>query len=100
MNYTQTKVKVMQFMNLKERIKKRSTYTFDKVDERFVVGIECIGIIYSVTFSTNIEYQETGNVNIDDQLKNLLINGLIETDGFVEKLMKVENRERNLDTLL
>ena len=87
-------------MNLKERIKCRSTYSFNKVDERFVVGIECVGVKYSVTFSTNIEYQDTGNVNIDEQLKNLLINGLIETDGFVQKLEKIENRERNLDSLL
>jgi hypothetical protein len=87
-------------MNLKERIKSRSTFSFEKVNERFVVGIECIGIKYSVTFSTNIQYQSTGTVNIDDQLKNLLINGLIETEGFVNKLQKIENREKNLDILL
>jgi len=90
----------MEFMNLKERIKSRSTFSFEKVNERFVVGIECIGIKYSVTFSTNIQYQSTGTVNIDDQLKNLLINGLIETEGFVNKLQKIENREKNLDILL
>jgi hypothetical protein len=90
----------MEFMNLKERIKTRSTFSFEKVGDRFVVGIECIGIKYSVTFSTNIQYQDTGNINIDGELKNLLINGLIESDGFVQKLEKVENREKNLDILL
>ena len=90
----------MEFMNLKERIKSRSTFSFDKVNERFVVGIECIGVKYSVTFSTNVQYQDIGNINIDGELKNLLINGLIESDGFVHKLEKIENRERNLDKLL
>ena len=90
----------MEFMNLKERIKSRSTFSFEKEGDRFIVGIECIDTKYSVTFSTNIQYQNTGTVNIDGELKNLLINGLIETEGFVNKLQKVENRERNLDALL
>jgi len=88
----------MEFMNLKERIKSRSTFSFEKVNERIVVGIECIDTKYSVTFSTNIEYQNVGNIDIE--LKNLLINGLIETEGFVNKLEKIENREKNLDILL
>ena len=87
-------------MNLKERIKSRSTFSFEKEGDRFIVGIECIDTKYSVTFSTNIQYQNTETVNIDNQLKNLLINGLIETDGFVNKLHKIENREKNLDILL
>lgn len=87
-------------MNLKERIKSRSTFSFEQVGDKFLVGIECIDTKYSVTFSTNIQYQNTETVNIDDQLKNLLINGLIVTEGFVNKLEKVENRERNLDALL
>jgi len=86
----------MEFMNLKERIKSRSTFSFEKVNERIVVGIECIDTKYSVTFST--EYQNVGNIDIE--LKNLLINGLIEIEGFVNKLGKVENREKNLDILL
>jgi hypothetical protein len=90
----------MEFMNLKERIKSRSTFSFEQVGDKFLVGIECIDTKYSVTFSTNIQYQNTETVNIDDQLKNLLINGLIVTEGFVNKLEKVENRERNLDALL
>jgi hypothetical protein len=90
----------MNLINLKERIKNRSTYSFDKVNERFVVGIECIGVKYYVEFSTNIQYQDTDRIDIDGELKNILINGLIETDGFLQKLEKIENRERNLDSLL
>lgn len=89
----------MEFMNLKERIKNRSSFSFGKEGDRFVVGIECIGTKYSVTFSTNIEYQNVGNVNIDDELKNILINGLVESDGFIHRLEKIENRERNLNIL-
>lgn len=91
---------MMEFMNLKERIKSRSTFSFEKVGDRFVVGIECIDTKYSVTFSTNIEYQNVGNIDIDGELKNILVNGLIETEGFVNKLEKIENREKNLDILL
>ena len=37
---------------------------------------------------------------IDEELKNILVNGLIETEGFVNTLTKIENRERNLEELL
>ena len=90
----------MEFINLKERIKNRSTFSFEKINDKFLIQIECIDTKYSVTFSTNIEYQNVGNIDIDGELKNLLINGLIETEDFVNKLGKVENREKNLDILL
>ena len=91
----------MKFLNLKERILKRSSFDFRKnSQDRYEFDIECIGYKYTVTFSTNIQYQNSETFDIDEQLKNILVNGLIETEGFVNTLNKIENRERNLEELL
>jgi len=91
----------VELLNLKERILQRSIFDFIKnSQDRYEFHIECVGHKYTVTFSTNIEYQKSGNINIDEELKNILVNGLIETEGFVNTLTKIENRERNLEELL
>jgi hypothetical protein len=83
-------------MNIKQKILDVSSFNLEKDGNKYVASIECVGFKYSVTFSTNIQYYGS----IDKQLKNILVNGLIESNGFIKKFEQIETRNKNLNTLL
>lgn len=86
--------------HLKKRIEKKSVISVDKIDDKFCFSIECVGTKYQVIFSSNIDYSNFDVKKIDNDLINILINGLLSTEDFVDNFLRIENREKSLRLLL
>lgn len=93
----------METKYIKKRIIENSEFSYVLTSDSLICKIICIGIESSVVMQFNhytTGVVDTSNITIDESIKNLLVNSLIENNKFLEKFEKFENRNRNLDTLI
>ncbi len=87
--------------HIKKRIIENSEFSYDYTLESIVFKINCIGVESSIVMQFNSFLGcDFGSFSVDDTVKNLLVNSLIENTNFLNKFERFENRKRNLDSLL
>ena len=87
--------------NIKKKIIENSEFTYDITLDSIIFKISCLGTESSMSKTLDsVDGGEFSNFNIDDSIKNILVNSLIANNEFFEKFERIENRKRNLDSLL
>lgn len=87
--------------NIKKKIIENSEFTYDITLDSIIFKISCLGTESSISMTFNsFDGCDFSNFNIDDSIKNILVNSLIANNEFFEKFERIENRKRNLDSLL
>lgn len=87
------------YENIKDRIIEKSTFSSYLSNNLTVTEIECIGFRSKIDFHKTT-FDSIYNVNPEYYLKILLVNDLISNNDFLDKFLQIENRTKNLKTLL
>lgn len=91
----------MDVKYIKKRIIENSEFSQCVTSDAIYFTINCIGVESSVNMQfTSFVGCDFVNFSIDESIKNILVNSLIENSSFLRKFEMFENRNRNLDILV
>jgi hypothetical protein len=85
--------------DLKSRIIDKSTFSSYMSNNLTVVEIECLGFKSKIDFYKQT-FESIYNVDPEYHQRILLVNDLITQSDFLNKFIQIENRNKNLKTLL